>query len=170
MKYLQTYESHSIEWKYIGSCDYEFDIDDIIYLVSFSGKEGSVNVEFRSMNDDGGWDFRNLDRSNPFKTMRTITDIIKDFIEKNPKVNKIKFFGSEDKSSTPGWIIDLITSNQFVYFLATYLDSILTTPKQWLSNPSRRTKMFNRWVDKETKNINWSTKRIGNQIQLIKNK
>lgn len=170
MIYLKTYESHSIEWKHNGSLDYEFDIDDIFYLVSFSGREGSVNVEFRSMNDEGGWDFRKLERSNPFKTMRVITDIIKDFIEKNPKVNRIKFFGSEDKSTTPGWLVDIITSNQFIYLLATYLDSILTTPKQWISSPSRRTKMFNRWIDKETKGMGWQCKRIGNQIQLIRNK
>src|ERR1019366_545124 len=130
---------------------------------SFSDISGSVNLSFAALNDDGEWDFRNLDRSNPFKTMKIITDIIMDFVENNPKVNRIEFFGSRDEYGTaPQWLVKLLTSNQYFHYLATYLDNLLLMPRQWLSKPSRRTKMFGRWIDREIKDKNWSVKRIGN--------
>jgi len=178
VRYLQTYESHSTtEWEYIGqnnlwSTEYQFSVNDSEYRVMFSGTEGVVNVSFGVLEEDK-ISFGDLEKSNPFKTMKVVTEIIKDFIERFPKVNKIKFFGAQEKSEiskTPDWIMNLLSSNQYLYYLSTYLDSMLLTPRQWISKPTRRTQMFGRWVDKETKDMNWSTKRIGNQIQLIKNK
>jgi hypothetical protein len=172
VKHLKTYESHESASQFrVGRTDYEFDIDDIKYHVSFSDIRGSVNLCFATLNDEGEWDYRNLDRSNPFKTMKIITDIIMDFVENNPKVDKIEFFGSRDAyGTTPEWVVKLLSSNQYLYYLTTYLDNLLLMPRQWLSKPSRRTNMFSRWVDREIKDKNWSVKKIGNQIQLIKSK
>lgn len=179
MKYLQTYESHYlIEWKYIGpkektgSIEYSFNIDSIEYIAMFSNFDTSSNVSFGVLNEKDEVIFGDLEKSNPFKTMKIITEIVKDFIVRFPKINKIKFFGAKEKreiTKTPEWIVKLLSSSTYLYYLSTYLGAALFSPKQWLTKPTRRTQMFSRWVDKEVKNLNWSAKRIGNQIQLIKN-
>lgn len=178
MRYLQTYESLSADWKYIGptqrtgTIEYTFNIDRE-YRVMFSNIDTTSHVSFGVINDNGEVSFRDLEKSNPFKTMKTITEIIKDFIVRYPKISKIKFFGARENkelTKTPEWIVKLLSSSTHLYYLSTYLDALLLAPKQWLSKPTRRTQMFNRWADKEVKSLNWSAKRIGNEIQLVKNK
>lgn len=182
MRYLQTYESHSSEWTYIGSNDvffrdigtsYKFNIDGIEYRVMFSNTEGSTHLSFGSVNKDREISFGDLEKTNPFKTMKTITEIVKDFVVRFPKVNKIRLFGAREKNEItklPDWFTKLLSSNYYLYHLSTALDALLLTPQQWISKPTRRTQMFNRLADREAKSMNWSVKRIGNEIQLIKNK
>lgn len=182
MNHLLKFESYFliqeiVEWKQLG-LDYEFEIDGIKFRVKFSAKEGDVNLSFLA-NSDGDWDYRDLKSSNPYKTMNVISEIVKDFIENNPKVTRIKFFGREDiKGQAPDWIFNIITSHPVIYYLASHLDlmlnnptQLLNRPRQWFIKPSKRTKIFNRWVDREVgKSIkNWKVKRIGNEIQLVRN-
>ena len=178
MRYLQTYESLSADWKYIGptqrtgTIEYTFNIDGE-YRVMFSNVDSTSHVSFGVLNDKGEMSFRDLEKSNPFKTMKTIAEIVKDFIVRFPKINKIKFFGARENkeiTKTPEWIVSLLSSSTYLYYLSTYLDALLVTPKQWLAKPTRRTQMFSRLADREVKSLNWSVKRIGNEIQLIKNK
>lgn len=174
MQHIIAFESYSdvAEWKSLGlgsdRRDYEFNIDGVVYRVHFSGREGVVNLSFLVSGGGEEWDYRNLKSSNPYKTMNTIAKIVKDFIENNPKVNKIKFFGRDDIKNMPEWMFSIITSHPTIYYLANYMDILLNRPKQWFNKPSKRTKMFNRWIDREVKNISWKVKRIGNEIQLIR--
>jgi len=177
VKYLQTYESHAVEFKRIPPTgnskkwdEYEFMIDDIKYQVSFLTIKDKSILSFSVQDDKGEWNNRNLFKSNPFTTMNTITQIVKTFVKNHPNVNAIEFFGvKDDDTKVPDWLIKIISSSKFISSIAVYLDT-MTTPPNWLSKPTRRTKMFTRWADKEVKSINWSVNRIGNQVQLVKNK
>ena len=181
MKYLQTYESHAVDFKRTPPPpgvtndsskwdEYEFDIDSVKYCVSFFTLGNKSILSFSTQDDKGEWNNRNLTKSNPFTTMNTITQIVKKFVENHPNVDKIEFFGiKEGDTKVPDWLLKLISSSRFISSLAVYLD-IITTPPNWMSKPTRRTNMFTRWADKEVKSINWSAKRIGNQVQLIRNK
>ena len=187
MKYLQTYEARAVEFTKVQPSqdhydmeiprprlskfvEYDFSVDDIDYRVHFFIIDRTATLSFSVLNDEGDWDMRNLDKSNPFTTMNTITQIVKSFVEEYPNINKIEFFGKQDMDmNIPDWLVDLVSSNKFLTQLAVFLDTMLTPP-QWLSKPSRRTKMFTRWIDKEVKSINWSVRRQGNKIQLVKNK
>lgn len=173
MRYLRTYE----EWETLGlgpdRRDYEFKIGETKYRVHFSGREGTSVLFFTVQDESGEWTYKDLEKSNPFKTMKEITEIVKDFIVNNPKVDKIRFSGIRSKEELPksnntDWLLRLIASNSYLYYLSTSIDALLLRPKLWMSKPSKRTKMFTRWIDKEIGNTNWKAKRIGNEIQLVK--
>lgn len=175
MRFIRTYEDHSVDWKTLGlgsdRRDYQFTIDGIEYRVYFSSREGTSSLFFY-VKDGEYASYNELEKSNPFKTMKVITDIVKDFIENNPKVNKIIFSGVRSKEELskgfPEWLLKLISSNSYLSYLTTSLELAMIRPKLWISKPSKRTKMFNRIVDREIKGTNWKAKRIGNEIQLIK--
>jgi hypothetical protein len=176
MKFIRTYEEHSVDWERLGlgadRRDYRFTINDIEYRVYFSSREGTASLFFY-VRDGEFASYNDLEKSNPFKTMKVITDIVKDFIENNPKVDKIIFSGIRSKEEIPKglpeWLLKLISSNTYLHYLATSIDTALIRPKLWISRPSKRTKMFNRIVNREVKDTNWKAKRIGNEIQLIRN-
>lgn len=181
MKYLKTYESHAVDFERMSTPlgvtvdknkwdEYQFIIDDIKYNVSFFTIRDRSILSFSVLDDKGEWNNRNLIKSNPFTTMNTITQIVKEFVENHPNVDTIEFFGiKEGKTMVPDWLIKIISSSKFISNLAVYLD-ISTTPPNWMSKPTRRTNMFTRWANKEVKSINWSAKRIGNQVKLVRNK
>ena len=179
MRYLRTYESYSSNWEKIGlgadRRDYQFKIDDNTYRVHFSSREGTSVMFFTAFDDtEKEWRYKDLEKSNPFKTMKVITEIVKDFISENPKVDKIRFSGVRSKDEIPksskaiDWILKIIASNEYMFYISTAIDNMLLRPRLWMSKPSKRTKMFSRVIDREIGQTNWKARRIGNEIQLVK--
>jgi hypothetical protein len=168
-------EKYTADWAKHNDSTYYFKIEDNEYFVKFGDTSGSISVTFGITTQDDyqdeKWSFEDLNKSNAFKTMSTVSEIVKDFIANNSGVKKITFFGvhnAKDKSNIPNWLLRMLSSTPFTYYLADYINSAMVRPVQWLSKPSQRTKMFGRWAERETKDMNWKVNRIGNEIQLIK--
>jgi hypothetical protein len=166
-------EKYSADWSRKNDETYNFQIEDNKYFVKFSDTVGKVSVNFGVETPTEHWSFDDLGKSNAFKTMSTVSEIVKDFITKNQSVSKITFFGVSsirDKSNIPTWFFKLLLSTSFTYLLADYINGILVRPIQWFSKPTQRTKMFGRWAEKEVKDLDWKVSRIGNEIQITKSK
>lgn len=165
-------EKYSADWSRIGSTLYYFNIESNKYFVKFSDTYNLVYVSFGIVDENEKWSYKDLDKSNAFKTMSTVSEIVKDFISKNTDVKKIVFFGRYDKDNKPTemprWLGMILGSTNFTYILTEYLTVLLSRPSQWIKKPTQRTNMFSRWADREIKDLNWKVNRIGNEIQLVK--
>ena len=75
-------EKYSADWSRIGSTLYYFNIESNKYFVKFSDTYNLVYVSFGIVDENEKWSYKDLDKSNAFKTMSTVSEIIKDFISK----------------------------------------------------------------------------------------
>jgi hypothetical protein len=160
-KYIKLFE----EFVKTNNYTYEFKEADINYQVSFEElEEGKFNITYGVLDSEDSVKYTTLNKNNVYRVVNNVVNCIKDFIISNPQVSYIEFFGVPDKKSKTDWILKLFGKNMYLDYMVVLLYDIVT--KRVID--TKRTRIFTRWAERESKKMNWNIKKLGNKIILTR--
>lgn len=144
---------------------YGFKESDINYLVSFEEIEkDKFRVSYGVIESEDSVKFTTLNKNNVYKVLNKVVECIKDFIDSNPQVYHIEFFGVPDNKSKADWVLKLFGKNMYLDYIVVILYNMFT--ERFID--TKRTRIFGRWAERESKKINWNVKKLGNKIILTR--